>query len=218
MLVSFCTFQNQVSPMSLIIGKHIHKRGVCVCVHIDIDTQTNKQSKGFQVSCCCSLTKLCPTLCYHMNCSTRLPCPLLSPRVCSDSCLLSQWCYLIISSSATPFSICLQSLPALGASLVAQTVKLLPAMCETRDRFLGWEDLLEKEMAIHSSTLAWKSPWTEEPDRLQSTGSQRVRHDWATSLQGLFHRVGPSVRWPKYWSFGFSINPSNEYSGLISFL
>ena len=59
-------------------------------------------------------------------------------------------------------------------SLVAQTVKRLPAMQETRVRFLGREDPLEKEMAIHSSTLAWKIPWTEEPDRL---GSQRVRHD-----------------------------------------
>ena len=62
-------------------------------------------------------------------------------------------------------------------SLVAQTVKYLPAMWETRVRFLGREDPLEKEMAIPSSTLAWKIPWTEEPDRLQSMGSQRVRHD-----------------------------------------
>ena len=68
------------------------------------------------------------------------------------------------------------------ASLVAQTVKRLPAMWETGVRFLGREDPLEKEMAIHSSTLAWKMLWTEEPDRLQSMGSQRVRHDWATSL------------------------------------
>ena len=60
------------------------------------------------------------------------------------------------------------------ASLVAQTVKRLPAMRETRVRFLGREDLLEKEMAIHSSILAWKIPWTEEPDRLQSMGLQRV--------------------------------------------
>ena len=52
----------------------------------------------------------------------------------------------------------------------------------TRVRFLGWEDPLEKEMAIHSSTLAWKIPWMEEPDRLQSMWSQRVRHNWATSL------------------------------------
>ena len=63
------------------------------------------------------------------------------------------------------------------ASLVAQTVKRLPAMWETRVRFLGREDPLEKEMAIHSSTLAWKIPWREEPDRLQSMGLQRVGHD-----------------------------------------
>ena len=48
---------------------------------------------------------------------------------------------------------------------------------ETRVRFLGWEDPLEKEMAIHSSAFAWKIPWTEEPDKLQSMGSQRVGHD-----------------------------------------
>ena len=65
----------------------------------------------------------------------------------------------------------------LGHSLVAHTVKHLPVMRETRVRFLGREDPLEKEMAIRSSTLAWKIPWTEEPDRLQSMGSQRVGHD-----------------------------------------
>ena len=62
-------------------------------------------------------------------------------------------------------------------SLVAQVVKRLPAMQETQVRSLGREDPLEKEMATHSSTLAWKMPWTEEPGRLQSMGSQRVRHD-----------------------------------------
>ena len=63
------------------------------------------------------------------------------------------------------------------ASLVAQTVKCLSTMWETRVQALGWEDPLEKEMAIHSSALAWKIPWTEEPGRLQSMGSQRVGHD-----------------------------------------
>ena len=63
------------------------------------------------------------------------------------------------------------------ASLVAQRVKRLPAMRETRVRSLGQEDLLEKEMATHSSTLAWKIPWTEKPGRLQSMGSQRVGQD-----------------------------------------
>ena len=61
-------------------------------------------------------------------------------------------------------------------SLGVQTVKHLPTMWETRVRSLGWEDLLEKEMATHSSILAWKIPWVK-PDRLQSTGSQRVRHN-----------------------------------------
>ena len=60
---------------------------------------------------------------------------------------------------------------------MAQTVKHLPAMRETQVRFLGQEDALEKEMATHSSTLAWKIPWIEEPGRLQSTGWQTVRHD-----------------------------------------
>ena len=171
--------------------------------------------------------------------------------------------------------------PNFWASLVAQMVKRLPAMRETQVRSLGREDPLEKEMAIDSSTLAWKIPWMEEPDRLQSMGSQRVGHDWATSLSlftfssvthlclilcnpkdcsipGLsitnsqkflklmfIYSVMPSnhlilchplllpstfpsirvfsnelalhIRWSKYWSFSFSLSPSNEYSGLISF-
>ena len=67
-------------------------------------------------------------------------------------------------------------------SLVAQMVKPLPTMQETQVRFLGQEDPLEKEMATHSSTLVWKIPWMEEHGRVQSMGSQRVRHDWVTSL------------------------------------
>ena len=59
-------------------------------------------------------------------------------------------------------------------SLVAKTVKRLPTMWETRVQSLGWEDPLEKEMATHSTILAWKIPWTEEPGRLQSMGLQRV--------------------------------------------
>ena len=69
-----------------------------------------------------------------------------------------------------------------AASLVAQRLKRLPAMWETWVRSLGQEDPLEKEMATHSSVLAWKIPWTEEPGGLQSTGAQRVGHDWETSL------------------------------------
>ena len=66
--------------------------------------------------------------------------------------------------------------------MVAQMVKNLPAMRETWYQSLGWEDSLEKDMATYSSILAWRIPWMEEPDRLQSMGSQRVGHDWVTSL------------------------------------
>ena len=65
----------------------------------------------------------------------------------------------------------------MGASLVAQMVKCLPIMRKTRVQSLGREDLLEKEMATHSSILTWKIPWMEEPGRLQSMRSQRVGHD-----------------------------------------
>ena len=60
---------------------------------------------------------------------------------------------------------------------MAQAVKNLPAMWETWVRSLSWEDSLEEGMVTHSSILAWRIPWTEEPGELQSTGSQRVRHD-----------------------------------------
>ena len=71
-----------------------------------------------------------------------------------------------------------------SASNVAQRVKRLPEMQETRVRSLGGEDPLEKEMATHSSILAWKIPWTEKPGRLQSMGLQRVglHNSFATSL------------------------------------
>ena len=68
-------------------------------------------------------------------------------------------------------------LSQLLTSLVAQMVKCLHTMQETHVQSLGWEDLLEKEMATHSCILAWKIPWTEESGGIQSIGSQRVRHD-----------------------------------------
>ena len=75
-------------------------------------------------------------------------------------------------SNSTP----IKTKKKLGASLVAQMVKRVPAMRETQVRSLGREDPLEKEMATHSSILAWKISWME-PGRLQSMGSQRVGHD-----------------------------------------
>ena len=86
-------------------------------------------------------------------------------------------CYLLhTQNNAPPNSI----------SLVAQRVKRLPSMQETQVRSLGREDPLEKEMATHSSILAWAIPWTEKPGRLQSMGPQRVGKDWATWLHFFF--------------------------------
>ena len=89
------------------------------------------------------------------------------------------------------------NLRGLRASLVAQMVKRLPTMQETRVRSLGLEDPVEKEMATPSRTLAWKILWTEEPGRLQSMGLQTVRHDWATSLMELRSHVAHGQK-PKH--------------------
>ena len=85
----------------------------------------------------------------------------------------------------------------LRASLVAQKLKCLLAMQETWVWFLGWQDPLEKEMATHSSVLAWRIPGMEEPGGLQSTGSQRIGHNWATSLHFTLAAV-----WGVHWTFG----------------
>ena len=74
------------------------------------------------------------------------------------------------------------------AVLVAQQSRICLAMQEPWVQFLVWEDPLEEEMATHSSILAWKIPWTEEPGGLQSVGLQRVRHDLATEQQQTTHR------------------------------
>ena len=73
------------------------------------------------------------------------------------------------------------------APLVVQTVKNLRAIRETQVRSLGWDDPLEKEMATHSSILAWRIPRTEEPGGLQFMGSQRVRDDWVTNTHKHTH-------------------------------
>ena len=75
------------------------------------------------------------------------------------------------------FLFCFGVEPINGASLVAQRLKRLPPMRETQVRSLRREDPLEKEMATHSSILAWEIPWTEEPGGLWSLGSQRIGHD-----------------------------------------
>ena len=74
-----------------------------------------------------------------------------------------------------------------------QMIKRLPTMQKTQVRSLGWEDPLEKEMATHSSTLAWKIPWTGEPGRLQSMGSKRVRNGFTFTFTFMLPHDGISV-------------------------
>ena len=94
-----------------------------------------------------------------------------------------------------------QTLSLSWASLVAQMVKNLPAKQKTWARSLGWEDILKKGMATHSSILAWRIPWTEEPGGLQSMAAQRVRHDWATDTFTFMSWISGCVSKPKFFVF-----------------
>ena len=120
-------------------------------------------------SICCKKSKL-PFLGFHL-----LSCPAMPKR---PNCTKYA---LFFKRPATIFHLCiLGNNPLFStklASLVAQTVKNFPAMQENWVKVLGREDPLEEEMATHSSILAWRIPWTEEPGGLQSMGSPRVRHD-----------------------------------------
>ena len=105
-----------------------------------------------------------------------------------------RFCYLLVlafflsflfSCHAFPSLVCSKVRLSIGAFLVAQMVKNLPAGQETQVQSLGWEDPLEKEMATHSRILAWRVPWTEDLGGLHSMGLQSVRHDWATNTHSL---------------------------------
>ena len=126
---------------------------------------------------CFSVAKSCPILCDPVDCSTPgFPVPHLLPDLSLNlPKFMSIESVRPIISGRGETGIYL--FPEIGVSLVSQLVKNLPAVQETWVQSLGWEDPLEKEMATHSSILAWKISWTEEPGELQSMGSQRVRHN-----------------------------------------
>ena len=93
-------------------------------------------------------------------------------------------------------------------------------MWETRVQSLGREDLLEKEMATYSSILAWKIPWMVEPGRLQSMGSQRVGHDWTTSLSFLTEIEDIKKRWREYTEelYKKDLHDPDNHDGVITHL
>jgi len=104
------------------------------------------------------------------------------------------------------------------ASLVAQMIKSLPAMQEIWVRSLGQEDPLEKGMTIHSSSFAWRIPWTEEPGGLQTMRSKRVGHNWVTNTLLLvwWENQIEAYRWKHFWKY-FEIN-SSIWTNWLSFL
>ena len=150
--------------------------------------------------CTCSVTKSCLILCDPMDCSLpgfhsalfhavvnhchfsifwEIRLPLFTDHPSKSILFLK--CVLFLSLLELPIFNYYYYIPLLfRASLIAQSVKNLPAMQETQVQSLGREDPLEKGMATHSSILAWRIPWTEEPGRLPSMGSQRVGHNLAT--------------------------------------
>ena len=147
--------------------KYIH-----TCVYLAQQIEKNKLSLYLELSNVFNLGNKSESFSYYCNENTVSCYILHSINICSFTFSLSLW-----------------------ASLVAQMVKHLPAMRDTQVRSLGQEDPLEKEMTTHSSTLAWKIPWMEEAGRRQSMESQRVGHDWATSLFWVVFVIVP---------FGFS--------------
>ena len=105
------------------------------------------------------------------------------------------------------------------ASLVAWMAKNLPAMWKTQVLSLCWEDPLEKGMATHSSILAWRIPWTEEPGELQSIGSQRVRHDWMTNtplLQGYLLKIRGIHAWDLWQMLIYLLVKQRQDSDMVT--
>ena len=143
----------------------------CYCHHAAV-----KNTLQWEVCCsCCSVAKSCPpSLELHGLQHTRIPCPSLSPRVCSNYCSLDQWCYLIISSSATPFSFWLQSCPAsesfpvsrlfaLGGQCIGTSASATVLPINIQHWFLlrliGLISLLSKGLSRVFSRTIWKHHW-----------------------------------------------------------
>ena len=125
---------------------------------------------------------------YHLACRILVPGPGIEPvPPAVETWSLKHW-----TTRAFPilvfFFFSIRLLAFFWASLVVQMVKNPPAMWETWVRSLGWEDPLEKGTATHSSILPWRIPWTEESGRLQSMGSESIRHDWVTHTQHILNK------------------------------
>ena len=142
---------------------------------------------GPQSRCCCSATKLCPTLCDpHGLQHARFPCPSPSPRDCSNSCPLSQWYHPTISSSVIPFSSCLQSLPASGFFPVSRLFASGGQSIGVWKHQSSLEELMLKLKAQYFGHLweltHWKRPWCWERLKARGEGDDRGWDVWMPSV------------------------------------
>ena len=189
---------------------------------------------------CCSGAKLCPTVCNPRDCCMPGSSLLHSLGVCSNSCPLSWWCYLIISSSAASFSFCLQSFPAFFQWLgsLYQVAKILelqhpmniqawfpfkvkvlvaqlcPTLCDPMDCSVPGFPVLHYVLNLlkfMSVELAMLS------NHLILCQPLLLLPSIFPSIRVFSNELVLHIRWTKYWSFSCSISSSNEYSGLISF-
>ena len=175
----------------------------CTLLHYGLSQGTDYGCLCSTVGLCCiSILHIIVCICWPQTFSPSLPSTLATTTLfstCVSLFLFHRYvhlCCMLDTTYVIAYSICLSLgmiisrsicvapsgissflIAELVASLVAQRLKRLPPMRETRVQSLGWEDPLEKEMATHSSILAWRIPWTEKPSRLQSTGSHRAGHD-----------------------------------------
>ena len=177
---------------------------------------------------------------------TRLPCPSLSPGVCSNSCPLSQWCHPTISSSVPPFSICPQSFPASGSFPMSglfasggQSIGISASSSVLPMNIQGWFPFSSVQLLSHVRLFV--TPWTAACQAsLSITNPQSLPKFMPiesvmpsnhlilchplllppsifSSIRVFSNESALLIRLPKYWSFSFNISPSNEHPGLISF-
>ena len=157
---------------------------------------------------------------WHLHHPSKLP--IILGELLGDAILMNTVLAGFLIIYVLPFwfleFFCLNGILPCAAKAIPSRMRIkenLPAMQETWVWFLGWEDPLVKEMATHSSIIAWKSPWTEEPGELQPMGSQRVRHDWATNTTTTVYFP---TSYPWVLDCGDATNKKNKTEQIIAHL
>ena len=151
---------------------------------------------------------------------TRPPCPSPTPGVYPNSCPLSGWCHLTISSSVIHFSSCLQSFPTSGSFQMSQFFSSVQSLSHVQLSATPWTTALQASLSIANSRSLLKFISIElvmPSNHLILCHPLLLPSSIFPSIRVFSNKSVLLIRWPKYWSFSFSISPSNEYSGLNSF-